>query len=372
LERRSSIAVARDLVYLRRACELAARGAANVSPNPPVGAVIVRDGRTLGEGFHHRRGEAHAEVEALGGAGDVSGATLYVSLEPCNHHGRTPPCTEAIVERGIARVVIGALDPNPKTGGGGVVRLRAAGIDVEVVDDPWAASLIEKFATAIRSARPFVTLKMASSLDGFVAPQPGSHWLTGARAREFVRMLRATHDAVMVGAGTARVDDPALTTRPHYARRTPYRRVVACETDPVDASRRVFAPPSEAPQAFAPTIVLAPRGAAARFADLEAVADVLYVGRDDATQLDLAAALEALKRERGIESLLCEGGPTLAGRMLASGLVDRVAWLIAPVLLRNERAVPVLAGADLAAQLRFECCERLGDDLLLSAKVENV
>jgi diaminohydroxyphosphoribosylaminopyrimidine deaminase/5-amino-6-(5-phosphoribosylamino)uracil reductase len=351
---------------------LAARGAANVSPNPPVGAVIVRDGRTLGEGFHHVRGDAHAEVEALAGAGDVSGATLYVSLEPCNHHGRTPPCTEAIVERGIARVVIGALDPNPRTDGGGVARLRAAGIEVETLDEPWAGALIEKFATAIRSTRPFVTLKMASSLDGFVAPRPGSHWLTGDAAREHVRMLRASHDAVMVGAGTVRVDDPQLTTRPHFARRTPYRRIVACETDPVPAGRRVLAAPPGLEQAFAPTIVLAPRGAAARFEPLAPVADVLTVGEDDAAQLDLRAALVALKEERGIQSVLCEGGPTLAARLLASDLVDRVDWLIAPVLLRADRAVPVLAGADLAAQLHFERCERLGEDLLLSAKVEHV
>jgi diaminohydroxyphosphoribosylaminopyrimidine deaminase / 5-amino-6-(5-phosphoribosylamino)uracil reductase len=357
---------------LHRACELAERGAANVSPNPPVGAVIVRDGRTLGEGFHHRRGEAHAEVEALRRAGDVSGGTLYVSLEPCNHHGRTAPCTEAIVERGIARVVIGALDPNPKTDGGGVGRLRAAGVEVEVAADPWAADLIEKFAKAIRTRRPFVTLKMASSLDGYVAPHPGSHWLTGERSREFVRLMRATHDAVLVGAGTVRVDDPQLTTRPHYTRRIPYRRVVACETDPVDVERRIFSAPADAPDAFAPTIVLAPRGAAARFAPLEAVADVVYVGGEESSQLDLGQALEALKSGRGIESVLCEGGPTLAGRMLAGGLVDRVVWLIAPVLLRNERAVPVLAGADLATGLQFERSEMLGEDLLLSAKVEHV
>lgn len=372
MEGRTGITVARDLVYLRRACELARRGAANVSPNPPVGSVVVREGRTLGEGFHHRRGEAHAEVEALRAAGDVAGATLYVSLEPCNHHGRTPPCTDAIVASGIARVVIGALDPNPKTAGGGVARLREAGIAVEVAGDPWARALIEPFATAIRSPRPYVTLKMASSLDGYVAPRPGAHWLTGDAAREFVRGLRAAHDAVMVGAGTVRVDDPLLTTRPHYARRIPYVRIVACETDPVDPARRIFAPPAEAPDAFARTIVLAPRGAASKFAALEAVADVLYVGDADVRQLDVAAALRALKSERGIQSVLCEGGPTLAGRIVAAGLVDRLAWLLAPVLLRGERAVPVLAGAELAAPLRFEECERLGNDLLLSAKVEHV
>jgi diaminohydroxyphosphoribosylaminopyrimidine deaminase/5-amino-6-(5-phosphoribosylamino)uracil reductase len=357
---------------MRRACELAERGAANVSPNPPVGAVIVRDGRTLGEGYHHRYGEAHAEIEALRAAGDVAGATLYVSLEPCNHHGRTPPCTEAIIERGISRVVIGALDPNPKTDGAGIARLQAAGIEVAVLEDRWANELVEKFATAIRSSRPFVTLKMASSLDGYVAPAPGSHWLTGPRAREYVRILRATHDAVMVGAGTVRIDDPQLTTRPHFARRRPYLRIVVCESDPVDPERRIFDTPAENPDAFPPTIVLAPRGAARRFAALEPVADVLYVGAEDQTQLDLRAALEMLKAERGVQSILCEGGPTLAGRLLAGGLVQRVVWLIAPVLLRNERAVPVLAGTDLVAQVRFDRCEHLGDDLLLSAKVENV
>jgi diaminohydroxyphosphoribosylaminopyrimidine deaminase/5-amino-6-(5-phosphoribosylamino)uracil reductase len=355
---------------MRRACELAARGVGSVSPNPPVGAVVVRDGTTLGEGFHHRRGEAHAEVEALRAAGDVNGATLYVSLEPCNHHGRTPPCTESILERGIRRVVVGALDPNPRTDGAGIARLRAAGLEVEILDDPWAGELIESFGIAVASERPYVTLKMAASLDGYIGPQPGSHWLTGEPARIRVRELRIAHDAVLVGAGTVRIDDPQLTPRPHHTRLRPYTRIVACETDPVDSARRIFARPAHDAEAFAQTIVLAPAGARPRFASLEQVADVLYVGGEEDLQLDLALAMQALKAERGLASVLCEGGPTLGGRLLAQGLVDRLIWLLAPRLLRNEHAVPALAGAELGAtRLAFDHCERLGEDILLTARV---
>jgi len=206
-------------VYLARACELAARGNGSTAPNPPVGAVLVRGGRTLAEGFHHRRGEAHAEIEALHAArGDARGATLYVSLEPCDHAGLTPPCTRAVIEAGVARVVVGALDPNPRTAGAGLERLRGAGVDVVLADDASARDLIEAFAVWIRGPRPFVTLKMAASLDGYVAPSPGPHWLTGSEAREFVRELRCEHDAVIVGAGTVVVDDPRLTVRPPHGR----------------------------------------------------------------------------------------------------------------------------------------------------------
>src|SRR5579884_3487323 len=215
-----------ERVYVARACELAQRGVGSTSPNPPVGAVLVRDGETLGEGYHRVRGGPHAEIEALDDARkngkDPRGATLFVSLEPCNHHGLTPPCSEAIVAAGIARVVIGAPDPNPKTNAGGIARLREAGINAQIVHDAWAQRLIEPFSVAVRTARPYITLKMAASLDGYVAPKPGAHWLTGEVARERVRELRAAHDAVMVGAGTVRVDDPQLTVRPAHARRKPY------------------------------------------------------------------------------------------------------------------------------------------------------
>jgi diaminohydroxyphosphoribosylaminopyrimidine deaminase/5-amino-6-(5-phosphoribosylamino)uracil reductase len=376
LERRRGQAVDPDTdgTYVARAVELGARAIADAAPNPPVGCVLVRDGTTLGEGLHHRRGEPHAEVEALRDAqrrgASVRGATAYVSLEPCDHHGRTPPCTGALIAAEIARVVVGALDPDPRTAGGGVRRLRDAGLEVEVRDDPHARALIERFAWTVTHDVPYVTLKLAASLDGYVASRAGTQqWLTGAPARERVRDLRVEHDAVMVGAGTVRVDDPLLTVRPHATRRKPYVRIVVCERDAPAADRRVFAPPPDAPpDAYARTIVLAPAGARAAFAKLEAVADVVYAGAPGDTQLDLAAGMRA-PREREITTILCEGGPTLAGGLLAGGLVQRLLWFVAPVLLRGEGAVPALAGADLsrANGWRFDRSERVGDDMLLSA-----
>jgi len=339
-----------------------------------VGCVVVRDGVTLGEGWHHRSGEPHAEVEALRDARaqghEPRGATAYVSLEPCNHHGRTPPCSQTLIDAGIARIVIGALDPNPKTAQSGVRRLRDAGIAVEVVDAAAARALIERFRWTIAHDSSYVTLKMAASLDGYVASRPGEQqWLTGPLARERVRDLRIEHDAVMVGAGTVRIDDPLLTVRPHATRRKPYARIVVCETEAIAPESRVLAPPADAPSdAYRPTIVLAPRGARATFAALEPLAEVVYAGAEDATQLDLVAALRAL-RERDIATVLCEGGPTLAGRLLAAGVVQRVVWFVAPDFLHTDTAVPALAGADLSERngWRFDRIERVGDDMLLSA-----
>jgi len=341
--------------------------------------VIVRDGRTVGEGWHHRKGEAHAEAEALRDAAaagaDPRGATMYVTLEPHDHESTVPPCSLAVIAAGISRVVVGAIDPNGQTHGRGIARMRAAGITVDVVDDPRCLALIERFAFTIATDRPFVTLKMACSLDGCVAPARATFAVTGAQARRFVHELRADHDAVMVGAGTVRVDDPLLTVRPHRTRRKPYVRVVACETAPVAVASRIFAAPLDAPaEAYARTVVLAPGGAAATFAPLIAAADVVFVGDRDARALDLRGALVAL-RKRGIASVLCEGGPTLAGRLIAQGLVERVVWLVAPRFLAGPHAVPVLAGADLAATAngwRFDRVERLGDDVMLSAPVHHV
>src|SRR5689334_9163173 len=221
-----------DELYLERAYELAERGLGNTSPNPAVGAVVVLDGRIVGEGYHHLAGSPHAEVHALQAAGELArGATLFVSLEPCNHFGRTPPCSQAVAAAGVRRVVIGTPDPNPKTDGGGIQYLRDRGIDVEIAKHERARSIIEPFARAIRSNRPYVTLKMAMSLDGYVASHPGrQEWLTGEEARHFVRDLRISHDAVAVGAGTVRIDNPQLTVRPPYHRLREYVRIVVCET----------------------------------------------------------------------------------------------------------------------------------------------
>ena len=380
MERRRGRAVdATDATYLARAVELATRAIADAEPNPPVGAVIVRDGRTLGEGWHHRRGEPHAEAEALRSAReherDVRGATMYVTLEPHDHESTMPPCSRAIVDAGIARVVVGAIDPNARTHGRGVARMRAAGVAVDVVDDPRALALIERFAFTIDSPLPYVTLKMAMSLDGYVAPDRETHRVTGDEARRFVFDLRAEHDAVMVGAGTVRVDDPLLTMRPHRTRRKPYVRVVVCETASVPRASRVFAAPDDAPSdAYRPTIVLAPAGIAGEFAPLRDVADVVLVGAPAARELDLRAALVAL-RENGVTSVLCEGGPTIAGRLLAAGLVQRIVWLIAPSFIHGERAYPVLAGADVGRYANgwtFERVETLGPDLMITARLPHV
>lgn len=362
-----------DGIFLRRAYELARRGRGSTLPNPCVGAVIARRTETLGEGFHHVRGSAHAEVEAFDAARlaghAVDGATLYVSLEPCAHHGLTPPCADAILASGIARVVIGTLDPD-RTASGGARRLEEAGVAVEVAGDRIADELIEDFAVATDGARPYVTLKMAASLDGFIAAKPGSTWLSGERAREYVRELRIAHDAVLVGAGTVRADDPLLTVRPPYARRKPYLRVVACGSKPVSPDARVFAPV----EGYARTIVLAPAGRRKRFSELEAVAELVYFGDEKTTRHDPSRALAELKK-LGISSVLCEGGPMLASALLEDGLVDRIHWIVTPHLLSNDKAQPVLKDANLAekiARFRFDRVEQLGDDAVLSARLTPV
>ncbi len=301
---------------------------------------------------------------------------MYVTLEPHDHASTQPRCSVALIEAGIARVIVGAIDPNERTHGRGVARMREAGIAVEVADDAACLALIERFAAIVDSSLPYVTLKMAMSLDGCVAPRAGSNVrVTGEMARERVYDLRAEHDAVMVGAGTVRVDDPLLTVRPHRTRRQPYTRVVVCESAPVPASSRVLAPPPDAPAgAYAPTIVLAPPGLADAFAPLAAHAHLILAGEPDAQQLDLVAAMRAL-RAAGVATVLCEGGPTLAARLLAHRLVARIVWFVAPVFFGAPGAVPVVAGADLATVANgwaFDRVERAGNDLMLTARLPHV
>ncbi len=355
-----------DTLYLQRACELAARGIGNTAPNPPVGAVLVRDGHVVGEGYHHRAGQPHAEDEALAQAGSqASGATAYVSLEPCNHVGRTPACAQTLADAGVTRVIVGSIDPNPTTNGKGVSYLRERGIEVDVAGDARAHELIEIFATSLRLNRAYLALKMAMSLDGAIASRPGvQEWLTSEQTRQYVRELRVAHDAVMVGAGTVRVDDPLLTVRPPHHRLHPYVRVVACETETVPEASRVFASVDE----YEKTIVLAPAARAKQFQNLAGVAELIFVEGAHDEHLDLAEALRALRR-RGIESVLCEGGPTAAGNLIAANLVDRFYWLIAPIFLQSSKAVPVVAGVDLATLDRkaiFDRIERIGSDVMLS------
>lgn len=355
---------------MRRALELARRGEGRTRPNPPVGAVIVRDGTVVGEGFHPAAGEPHAEIFALRQASTrARKATLYVTLEPCCHVGRTGPCSEAVIAAGIARVVVGTRDPNPRVDGGGIERLRTAGIAVE--SDVLGAEcrrLIAPFAKHVTTGLPFVTLKAGITLDGAVATTSGeSQWITGEASRAAAHRLRDRSDALMVGVGTVLADNPRLTTRLAGGEgRNPLRIVVDSQLrTPADAA--LLAEPGEVLILTTPS---APSQAAAR---LEAVgAEVLRV-EPSLTGVDLAAALRLLGA-RGVQSILLEGGGRLNHSALHAGLVDRVCTFVAPLLLGGS-GIPLFAGEgvarlDEAIRLREVRIERCGDDVLIEGEVE--
>lgn len=337
---------------MRRAVQLAALGRAGTLPNPVVGCVVLDDeGRTVGEGWHEVAGGPHAEAVALRAAGvRARGGTAVVTLEPCTHTGRTGPCTQALLAAGVARVVVGVPDPSPLAGGGAAA-LRAAGVAVEVgllADE--AEAVNEPWLTATRRGRPFVTWKVAATLDGRVAAADGtSRWITGEAARADVHRLRAEVDCVLVGVGTVLADDPSLTARAPSGEplaRQPLR-VVADSTDRTPAQARVR-------DRAAPTWI----------------ATAAEVGRGQDGRLDLGALLEELfRRER--RHVLLEGGPHLAGAMWRGGLVDRVLAYVAPVLLGGGPAAVEDAGittiAD-AARLRLDDVTRLGDDVRLTLR----
>jgi diaminohydroxyphosphoribosylaminopyrimidine deaminase/5-amino-6-(5-phosphoribosylamino)uracil reductase len=311
-------------VNLQRALELAERGRGRVEhTHPLVGAVVVRDGEVVGEGWYAGRGSPHAEAAALEAAGErARGATLYVTLEPCAHQGSTPPCADAVVAAGVAHVVAGAVDPNPKVDGRGFARLRAAGVEVEVVDLWEARQQNEAWRVWISRGRPFVTYKVAMTLDGRVTV-PGSRWVSGEESRRLVHQLRSASDAIAVGMGTVRADDPALTARG-----------VGATTQP----RRL---------AFG-------RGPLPEGSELE-----LHSG-------SLDEELGALAGE-GVRSLLLEGGPTLATSFLAADLVDKLLVFVAPTLA-GEGPGPVAALPE-THSLRRLSAEQVGEDVLLTAYV---
>jgi diaminohydroxyphosphoribosylaminopyrimidine deaminase / 5-amino-6-(5-phosphoribosylamino)uracil reductase len=353
-----------DLRHMRRALELAERGWGRVQPNPLVGAVVVRDGAIVGEGFHEEFGGPHAEVIALRAAGERSrGADLYVSLEPCRHHGKTPPCTDAIVAAGVRRVVYAAADPTARAGGGGGV-LRAAGLDVVVgVERAAAERQNALFFHAARSDTPFVALKLALSLDGRIAAGEGRTTpITGPAALAEVHRLRAGFDAILVGGRTARTDDPLLTARGQVRPRRPPLRVV------LDPALRL-APRSRLVQsvAEAPLLVFCAAGrnpagpreleaAAVRIAEVPAAGD----------GLDLHAVLLRLADE-GVGSVLCEGGGRLGRALLDAGLVHRLYLIYAPIIL-GEGAVPGFPGGGSPALPGRSTPEvrRFGPDTLLT------
>ncbi|MDT8441279.1 MAG: bifunctional diaminohydroxyphosphoribosylaminopyrimidine deaminase/5-amino-6-(5-phosphoribosylamino)uracil reductase RibD [Desulfuromonadales bacterium] len=357
--------------FMRQALALAGRGAGRTAPNPPVGAVLVRDGVEVGRGFHPAAGEPHAEIFALRQAGESArGADLYVTLEPCCHQGRTGPCTEALIRAGVHRVFVGVHDPNPQVAGQGIRRLQAVGIEVVVglLEKP-CHRLIAPFAKHILSGLPFVTFKAAMTLDGRTATAGGeSQWISCEQSRLQVHRLRNRVDAVMVGAQTVLDDDPRLTTRLAEGGRDAVRVVV---------DSRLRTPPQAAvyaQESAAPTLLLtaADQPAARLRPYRQHGVEVIGLGRAG-EHLDLVAAMHCLG-ERNLQSILLEGGATLAGAMLRSGLIDRVMLYVAPLLFGGSDGRALFAGAGvqrLAEAFRLSDLQlsMVGEDLLLEGEV---
>lgn len=352
-------------LFMRAALREAAKGLGRTSPNPAVGAVIVKNGRVVARGHHARAGGPHAEVVAIRAAGArARGADLYTTLEPCDHFGRTPPCSVAILEAGIRRVLVGSADPNPLVNGKGVARIRAAG--VEVVTGVLGAecdALNAHWFRFIRDRRPYVTLKAAVTLDGRIATRTGdARWVTGEESRRLVHRLRDRVDAVLVGAGTARADDPRLTARLPGGRGHDPLRVVLDTDLSLPARLALFRLRSKAPTVVA--------HASARSRRLGPGVELLRCrrGRGGVDLKDLLARLAA----RGVTHLLVEGGARVHARFLAEGLVDRVLVFVAPKLAGGD-GVPLLAGpgpARMADAVRLEevQIERVGDDVLVQGR----
>ena len=349
-----------DLQWMQKAIDLARRAEGMTRPNPPVGAILVKNGQHIGQGWHKQAGGPHAEVFALRQAGETArGATLYVTLEPCCTTGRTPPCSEAIIRAGISRVVVGTVDPNPKHAGRGLRQLRKAGIQVEVgACAEEAADLIAPFACHMIKRRPFFTLKLGLSLDGRIADHThSSRWITGPEARETVQAMRRAADAILVGAGTVRHDNPSLWPRPDQ-KRNPWR-VIVVRTGPLPLSAQVFSD-----EHASRTIVAAPAGwqpACAR-----------KLRRNGVTVLELPQTrlLPALAMELGkfgLLHVLCEGGGILAGELLRAGLVDELWVFVSPMLIGGPVGAVGTAEWSLKQAPRFEmkACRQEGKDLFL-------
>jgi len=362
-----------DERHMREALELALRGWGRVSPNPLVGALVVRGGDVIGRGWYEGpRGSPHAEARALSEAGErAAGATVICTLEPCDHQGATPPCTRALIEAGVGRVVVAATDPNPMVDGRGIRGLRDARIAVDVgLLGHEARRLNEAFEKHVTTGLPFVTLKMASSLDGKAAASDGSsRWITGEEARADVQRLRAGADAVVVGAGTAVADDPALTVRdPRYAGARQPLRVVVDSRGRVDATGDLF-------DGSAPTVVATTDRASeeriARWQEAGAEALILEADRSGGVAVgELAAALG----KRGVQSVLVEGGPTLAWSFVRDDMIDKVVLYAAPVLVGGVGAPSVLMGGGFspigsARRLEVSSVGRVGEDLKVEAYV---
>lgn len=333
----------RDQPYMALALELALRGLGGVEPNPMVGCVILAGDRMVGQGWHARFGGSHAEIEALAQAGSAAaGATMYVTLEPCCHHGKTPPCTEAIVRAGIRRVVVAHRDPFPRVDGGGIDRLRAAGVQVDVgLMESASRRLNAPYLKLVRQGRPWINAKWAMTLDGKLAARSrDSRWISGERSRQRVHQLRGRMDAILIGAGTARADDPQLTVRPSGLR-TPVRIVLD--------SRATLATDSRLVQTARETPVLIAAGPGAprqRCQQLKAAGCEVWIGASEDRNQRLMELLDELGRLR-MTHVLVEGGAQVLGSLFDAGAIDEVHAFIAAKLIGGCTAPSPLAGCGL-------------------------
>lgn len=370
-----------DEVFMREALRLAKKGMGRVSPNPMVGAVVVNNGVIVGRGFHEAVGEAHAEVNALKNAGDAAiGATLYVNLEPCNHYGRTPPCTEAILKAGIKKVVIGMKDPNPHVTGGGAQRLRREGVEVvEGVLENECRYLNRSFIKHVTTGLPYIIAKAAMTLDGKIACRTGhSRWITGEASRRFAHQLRSEVDAVCVGIGTVVADDPLLTVRlkAHRSGRHPIRVVIDSKLR-IPEDCQLVRTASDVPcWVFHESDV-----SSKKVKKLEASGVKLFpVSTLDNGRLNLREVLERLGKEQ-VTSVLVEGGSSLMGSFFASSdgkpLVDEVCFFYAPKILADPKAMPLISSGGIicseiseALRLKRLVVRRFEDDVLIRGILE--
>lgn len=355
-----------DLHHMRAALALARRGLGSTWPNPAVGCVVVRAGRVVGRGWTQPGGRPHAETEAIGRAGAMArGATAYVTLEPCSHHGKTPPCAEALIAAGIARCVVAVEDPDPRVSGAGLQRVRQAGIDVTLGPGAEEAAEINAgFFLKVRAGRPLVTLKTATTLDGRIATHSGeSQWITGEAARAAAHRLRAEQDGIMIGVGTALADDPVLTCRlPGLEHRSPVRIVFDSHLR-LPLTSRLVATARDVPT----WIVSLDHDATRRRAFADCGVEVVAVPADADGNPDTLVALRALG-QKGLTRVLVEGGSHMAATLLRRHLVDRLAWFRAPRLIGGD-GVPVTVGfgVDHLAQtpmFRRVASLQLGEDVL--------
>ncbi len=359
--------------WMRRALELAQKAQGHTGPNPMVGAVIVRDGQVIGEGYHHRAGMSHAEIEALTSVeGSAQDATMYVTLEPCNHHGRTPPCTEAIIATGVTHVVYAIPDPNPLASGG-TERLREAGIQVTAgICREEAAYLNRFFLHHIKVGLPYVIAKYAMSLDGKIATHTGnSQWVTGEVARQRAHQLRHAVDAVLIGAGTAITDDPRLTTRLPIDNPQHPLRVALDSTGKIPLKNQLLSPDLPGQTLIATTDAMPSKHE--RQLKRNGV-EVLRLPKDNCSQVDLPSLLRVLG-QRGVQSVMVEGGSTLLGALFDGSHIHEVWTFIAPVIVGGDDAPSPIGGFGVsqmshAPRLHDVIVEQLGADVLMRGLID--